>query len=315
VWNLVRNPHYWRDGFPRADKLTVRIVPDDTARIAGLRDGSIDVANFDSPDVVQLLEGQPNVETVVVPSTEFYRLDVNATTSILEDSRLREAVSLALDRKQIADVALAGTGEPTAAIAPSFGTCPVDSVPNTTPDVARAKELVEEAGANGKTIALLAVDINKPILQIAQVIEPQLEAIGLDVEIEQITEGQMFERVYTGKSDFDLTLAYFGSLADPPMGLSWWSKSQGWHTAWYPVDDELEALIDKSHAQQPGAARDATIKAACDRIARNANIIPLVTKPNVVAYRADKVTPDLPSTEAYFDPMRYLAGFSVNASR
>lgn len=42
-WTLVRNPHYWRQGYPIVDKLLVRIIQDDTARLAALRDGSVDV--------------------------------------------------------------------------------------------------------------------------------------------------------------------------------------------------------------------------------------------------------------------------------
>ncbi len=314
AWNLVRNPHYWRKGFPKADKLTIRIVGDDSARVAGLRDGSIDAANFDTPDALKLLQGAPGVKAQLVPTTEFYRLDVNAKTSLLADPRLREALSLALDRRQIADVALAGTSEPSAAVAPSFGTCSPDEVPYGQTDVERAKQLVQEAGASGKTVSLLATVEYKPIVQIAQVLARQIEAIGLKPKIEQVDQGEDLARVYSGRADFDVAIAYVGSFADPPMGLNWWTSSQTWHAAWMPVDGQLETLIEKSHVQQPGAARDATIKAACDRIAKDANIIPLVTKPNVVAYREDRVNAVLPKVEPYFDPMRHLGDFSVKAA-
>lgn len=314
VWNLVRNPYYWNKDAVKPDKLTVRIMTDDSARIAGLRDGSIDVANFDTPDAVKLLQGQRNIQTVVVPSTEFYRLDINAKTSPLRDQRLREAISLALDRQQIADVGLAGTADPTAAVSPNFGTCPVGSVTYGTKDVARAKQLVQEAGATGMTVKLMASPAYKPFVQIAQVMAPQLEAIGLKVKIEQPDQGEWLSRVYGGRADFEMELSFFGSLADPPMGLTWWSVRQGWHKPWNPVDPKLEALIAKSHTQAAGPARDATIKEACNRIATNAVMIPLVTKQSVVAYRSDKVNASIPKVEPYFDPMRRLGQFSVKAA-
>jgi peptide/nickel transport system substrate-binding protein len=49
-WTLVRNPYYWRKGYPLADRLEAPIIPDESARIAALRDGRIDYTTFDNPD-------------------------------------------------------------------------------------------------------------------------------------------------------------------------------------------------------------------------------------------------------------------------
>ncbi len=314
VWNLVRNPSYWDRNAPKADKLTVRIMTDDAARVAALKDGSVDAANFDTPDAVRLLQGQPNIQTVVVPATEYYRLDINAKTSLLRDPRLRQALSLAIDRQQLADVALAGTSDPTSAVSPNFGTCPLADVPYGKTDIEQASKLVEQAGAKGKTISLIASPTYKPIVQIGQVLAQQFEAIGLKIRIEQPDQGEWLTRVYSGRPDFDMDISFFGSLADPPMGLNWWSSTQTWHNAWDVSDPQLEALITKSHVQPAGSERDATIKAACDRIATDAVIVPLITKPSVVAYRSDKVNMVIPKTEAYFDPMRHLPQSSVKAA-
>jgi peptide/nickel transport system substrate-binding protein len=313
VWNLVRNPYYWQRGLPKADKLTVRIMKDDAARIAGLRSGTLAVASFDTPDAVKLLEGQRNVKTGVVKTTDFFMLEVNAKSSIFKDPRLREALSLSIDRKQIADVALAGTSEPTAAVPPSFGTCNPAAVPYASRDPKRAAALVEQAGAKGKTVSLMASTTTYPPLgQIAQVLQPKLEAAGLKVKIEQPDQGEWIKRVYSGKADFDLDVSFFGSYADPAMGLTWWGPDQSWHSAWRVDDKKLFALVAKSRTQPKGAARDKTIKAACARIAKDAFIVPLVTKTMVAAYRSDKLTAVIPKVEGYGNVMRDVADFSVN---
>jgi len=307
-WTLARNPYYWQRGQPLADQVIVRIMTDDAARVAGLKDGSVDVANFDTPDAVQLLAGQPNVKTVTTPTTDFYRLTVNSRTSIFRDKRLRQALALAINRQEISDVALGGTSEPSSAVAPSFGLCKLSDMPFGEQDLARAKQLVEEAGATGKTVGLIASPTYKTLAPIAQVIVPELEQIGLKVKIDQAEQGEWLARVYTGRSDFDLDVSFFGSLVDPPMGLAWWSSAQTWHP-WIPVDRTLDALIDKTHVLSPGPARDAAIEAACKRIHENASLIPLVTKPTVAAYRSDKVNADIPDV-ATSNPVR-LATSSV----
>jgi peptide/nickel transport system substrate-binding protein len=96
------------------------------------------VTTFDNPDSARLLQGQANVTTVKAATTDYYRLDVNAVTSIFRDDRLRQALSLAIDRDKIGDVAVGGTGRPTAAVALSFpGGCDPAAMPYGTPDRAR----------------------------------------------------------------------------------------------------------------------------------------------------------------------------------
>ncbi len=301
-WTLVRNPDYWQRGLPKADTLKVRIMPDDAARIAGLKDGSVDVANFDTPDALKLLAGQPNIAAKVVPSTQFYRLDVNSVSSIFKDARMREALSLAVDRKKIAELAMGGSSEPTGPVAPSFGMCEPESLPYGTPDLARAAQLVEQSGNKGKTISILASPTFKPFAQIAQVLQQDLQATGLKVKIEQPEEGALFARVYQGHADFDLNVSFFGSFEDPAMGLIWWSPSQIWHKDWIPDDPQLASLIKATQSEPAGPKRDATIRTTCERIARNANLIPLVTKPGIVAYRTDKVVVPLPKVDGIVSP-------------
>ena len=312
VWELKRNPYYWGRNQPKADRLTVRIMPDDAARVAGLKDGTVDIVNFDTPDAIQLLEGVPNVKAVVQPTTDYYRLDVNATTSIFRDPKLREALSLAIDRQQIADVALGGTSDPTAAVAPDFGVCEPGDMPYAEPDLERARQLVEEAGATGKTVSIIAQSAYKPFGQIAQVLQQNLEQIGLKVKVEQPDEGEMIERVYSGRADFDLTVSYFAGLGDPSQVLAWWDKDVAWNSAWYPAADaELRRLIGQSRTETDEAARKEAIRGACEHIAQNANLIPLVTKPVFIGYRSDKIGVRLPQVEAFSDPLRYAADFSV----
>ena len=125
-WVLARNPHYWRPGLPKVDELMIRIMPSDQARIAGLRDGSVDIASFEaSPDAPLLLQNIPNVQVNVEDVTNFYFFAMNAVweESPFHNQKLRQAVALTIDRDTIRNIALGGAGEPTAAMAPAFDKC------------------------------------------------------------------------------------------------------------------------------------------------------------------------------------------------
>ena len=113
-WTFVRNPHYWRDGLPNADRIVVRIIPEEAALLAALRDGSIDIALVDSVDALSLLVDIPNVEVVGQEVAQTYNLYLNTVNpdTVFSDARVRQAVNLALNRQQLGDLALAGYARP-----------------------------------------------------------------------------------------------------------------------------------------------------------------------------------------------------------
>jgi peptide/nickel transport system substrate-binding protein len=314
-WTMRRNPYYW--GRPAAvDKLLVRIIGDDAARIAALRANTVQVAMFDSPDAVRLLRNATGVKTVVQETTSYYRIDVNAITSVFRDARLRRALALSVDRNKIARAALGGVGRPSAAVAPSFtGVCDATAVPMSNPDVNEARSLVTQAGAKGKTVSIIASTANPTLAPIAQVLKQDLDAAGLNVKILQLDNGEWIKRVYNGKTaDFELELSYFGNYADPAMGLSWWDPAiTGFSKPWFKDDPGLNKLIGQSETAS-GAERASAIRQACAAIAAGANIIPLVTKPNIVAYRMDRVNANVQPLEVYQIPLRNIAKFALTGA-
>ena len=84
-----------------------------------------------------------------------------------------------------------------------------------------------------------------------------------------------------------------------------------WDKGFVRSEPELNKLLAKSLAAPAGPERTTALRAVCDRIARDANIIPLVTKDAIVAYRSDKVSAVIPKVEGYAVPLRFMAQFEV----
>lgn len=311
-WTLQRNPYYWNAGSLKNDTVMVRIMPDNAARAAALRDGGIDVTTFENPDSLLLLKGQANVRTAVEPTTDYYRLDVNAKSSIFRDDRLRQALALSIDRDRIRSVALAGVGRPTAAVSVAFGdVCDPAAVPFARPDVARARQLVTAAGATGETVRILAPSSIGMASPIAQVLQRNLQAAGLKVSIQAIDNGELNARAYTGKkADFDVIVTWYAGLAEASMVLPWWNPDLAhFNKPYLKADPGLDKAIDAGLTTPPGQKRTTAMREACARIAQDANVIPLLSKDAIVAYRADRVSPVLPHKEAYAAPLRRLGLF------
>jgi peptide/nickel transport system substrate-binding protein len=313
-WTLERNPHYWRPDVPSYDRLLVRIMPDDAARTAALRNGSIDVTTFDSVDSVRILKDQRDVTTVRQATTDYFRLDLNAKSSIFRDDRLRQAVALTIDREQISKVALGGIGRPTAAVSTAFGgICDPAALPHGKPDIERARQLVEAAGATGKTVEILTSAATPMSSPIAQVLQQNLQQAGLKVRIVNVEIGELLKRVFTGDTaDFDLDVNWFVGYVDPAMVLPRYKADlKGFNKTWAKHDPQLGAAIDRSLATAPGPARTVALREACQQIAQSANIIPLVSKEIVVAYRPDRISGSIRPLEGYSRPLSNIAEFEV----
>lgn len=317
-WSFGTNPNYPAELAPKVPNLTVEIIPDDSARIAALRDGRVDVATFESPDIPALLAGVPNVTTVVQNTTNYYRLDVNTLneSSPFKDARLRQALLLAIDRDAIGQVALAGTSEadyPLPRAFPQSSACAaLPSYSGSREErVAKAKALVAEVTGGGKAkVQLIASPSVATFPLIAQVLQSSLAEADIDVEILQLPAAEWLERSFT-TGDFQFAVSWFTGYADPSLVLGWWNPDFAqWNKVFLGPDADLAALIDKAKATPDGDERQATFKAICEKIDAQAGIVALVGKPDIVGYRSDRINATIHPTEGYFQTLKNLPSFT-----
>jgi peptide/nickel transport system substrate-binding protein len=312
-WTLVRNPYYWRRGYPKFAKLSIQIVNDAGARMAALRSGRADVATFDDPDTPKLLSGTPNLRIVTQSTSDYYVLDLDASggTSKMHNQQIRQAISVALDRQEIIKLALGGTGLAVA----GAGTVP--NLPDAcsvkkyaTPDPARAKDLLASANASGLGFAIEADNAYPIFGKIAQVIQAQLQQIGLNPRIDAIEDGAWATKVYT-KGDFDASISFYTAGVDNWTGLWNWSPTTNGFTKAFQLNDPgLNALLKKSQAMPHGKKRAAVFARMCDLAYRDASTMPIATRTQFVAYRTDRVQPRVQTFESSDNTLRYVAEFA-----
>jgi peptide/nickel transport system substrate-binding protein len=262
-------PGYW-GGPAKIKKVVLRPIPELATRISELETGGVDIILQVPPDQVQRLRKNGDIEIIGVSSTQPMVLQFNtrAGNALIKDKRVREAISLAIDRKTIADQLL--LGEATLINGPVTqqyrGYDPAMPVPAYDP--ARAKQLLAEAGAAGAQLTY-STPSGRYVLdkQIAEVVASQLRAVGLNVKVEPLEIAQYVQRlqnrtigdmVYIGIGSEDryagtVLRVYFG-------GDSVWSQY---------ADPALDKAIAEAGAAPDDAARDAaaakTVKTAVDQ--------------------------------------------------
>ncbi|MEU7858177.1 ABC transporter substrate-binding protein [Nonomuraea sp. NPDC049141] len=309
-WNFARNEHYWDKGKPAADSLTVTIAPEEAARVAAVQNGSSALAALGNVDSAAMLAGAANVKVATQATTDFYYLMLNSKNPKFADPRVRQALNMALDRKQMAEVALGGQGKPTGVTPAGLpGACDPAALPSATGGgAAKAKELLAQAGVANLSFTL-SIYSTEPAPAVAQVIQQNLQQAGVTVKIEQMDEASWAGKVY-GKvpATFDAALSWFAGYADPGMVTTWWNPDvAGFNVGFMQADKDLNKLIAAAAETPSGAERDKALAAVCAKADTDAQMIPLVTRPATVAYRADAVSPSLYATEGYGNLLRLVA--------
>lgn len=314
-WTLVRNPYYWRPGYPKADRLNVRIIPDDAARIAALRDGRIDYAGFSNPDIGRLVASDNRLVVTSQNTTNYYRLDINALSekSPFKDKRLRQAMNLAIDRDAIASIVFAGAAKPDYPIPRAFGKAACHDLDTyklpRAERLAKARELVAATGKPSVDVEIIAPASDPTYARIAQVIQQNVKPAGINVKIQQLPTAEALNRVFT-KGEFDAALSWLAGYSDPSMVIAWWNpKFAVWNKMFQEYVPSLADALEKVKSESAGAERDTQLADICRGIDDGANILALVDKVDFFVHRSDRVAIRLDPVSGSSNTYQYVAEF------
>jgi peptide/nickel transport system substrate-binding protein len=162
----------------------------------------------------------------------------NDRAAYFEDSRVRQAISLALDRRTIVDRALLGIGTPSSSpVAP--GSWAYDKqYDNTAPDLTAAKKLLADAGwvpqpttgilqRNGGEFRFTIRTDNDPTrVAIAEEITKELEPLGIRATVASTTFS-VLRRDFLEERKYDAAVAVWSQGADPDPYFGWHSSQMG----------------------------------------------------------------------------------------
>jgi peptide/nickel transport system substrate-binding protein len=195
---LEANPDYPEGlgGRPLLDRVVFRIVPEATTRLTEILTGAIDVNYTLLPDEARQVEGQRGVRLLHYPGREFLYLGWNNDREPFRDPRVRQALTLAVDRGQLVEALMFGYARPAAGmIAPWSPVDPgIDPLPH---DPERARQLLQEAGwapgadgvmrRDGQPLRFTLMSSEDRLRQdLSVVVQQQLRQIGADVQVRAV---------------------------------------------------------------------------------------------------------------------------------
>jgi peptide/nickel transport system substrate-binding protein len=220
-----KNPTYYRPGEPRVAEFAASIIPDVATRMAGLRGRELDAAEVEQQDLDSLKKSNPNLQVVESPwlyiPFVYWKLD----RPPFNDLRVRQAVSMGINREQRLKVIYEGRGGWNNFIPWGLSDWWLDPQgPDMGPnaryfkyDPAEARRLLAAAGyPNGLQVDLISTPGYGQIwVQGVELMQQDLKAIGIDATIKMQEYASYIATTYAGQFEGGLVYGLLTPFTEP----------------------------------------------------------------------------------------------------
>jgi len=247
------------------------------------------VVNDLAPDIIHQLEQDPRLQAVQSPGTDYQYIGINLRDPILADQRVRQAIGYAIDRQAIVQYLRRGLATPAIGILPPMSWAFTPDVFTFAYDPARARALLLDAGRPHVRLSLKVSNLEFSRLQ-AAVIQQDLRAVGIDLDVRRYEFSTLYADVLSGNFQLFTLQWVGGAVADPDILRRVFDSRQvppaGFNRGHFR-DPRLDQLIDAATTSTDEAERRALYAAVQHIVAEEAPYISLWYKTNVaVAQRS-----------------------------
>jgi peptide/nickel transport system substrate-binding protein len=294
---LEKSADYFDPKAAQIDRLVFRIIPDDPVRLANLRSGDVDFVQLVPPTEVKNLKQDSGLAVVSVAGPGYTGITINLAnktgknnppqplgTPLASSEKVREAFDLSLDRAALNQVVFDGLFEPDCMPVPSTSpfypqglTCPKR-------DVARAKQLLADAGfAGGVKFELMIV--NDPINnRLAQVIQGMASEAGIAITLRPMEFASSLSQADSGT--YEAFLINWSGRPDPDGNIHQFQTCKGSLNVTGSCTAEIDAALNKARETADLKERQALYKDAMARMNVRRNILYLYHLNYIVAFKS-----------------------------
>ena len=275
---LERFPNYWNKAQIHFDRITYLPIVDSTVRLANLKSGQLDFIERMAASDVPQLKSDSRFTISKITEIGYQGITINVGKSDLaqknplgKDPRVREAFELALDRDGIVQVAMDGEADVgNQWVAPS-NPFYAKNVPVPKRDVARAKQLLKEAGVPNASFTLMT-PTTSDAQRIAQVVQAMAKEAGFDVKIQSTEFATSLD--LADKGQYDAYVLAWSGRADPDGNIfSFDACKQPLNYAGY-CKPEVDEILNKSR----------TLLKPADRVKQYEQLASIVLEDRPIVY-------------------------------
>lgn len=283
---LVANEDYF-EGAPPIKTITIKPIVDKNTGLIALENKEIDAfLNINSSDI-ETVKNNKDLAFYSADQAAVLSINMNIEAKPLDNVKVRQAISYAINRDNIIAGALEGVGTAAKSPIPPVVAGYSDDAPIYEHNVEKAKQLLAEAGVSNLNLTMKIKEDAKT-QKVAQIIQADLKEAGINVSIEVMEAGAYNTDIYAN-GNYQITIGSWSAMFLDAYSVVY---SQFHKDTYGPsgnithvVADDLSDLLDKA-AQADEANKVEAYKAVIQNIYENAYNIPLVVEQTTITTNA-----------------------------
>lgn len=246
---LKKNARYWKPGLPKAECLRITVAPEAVAAVSALKSGEADLALNVDPSVIYALKDNSSIQLLRTSASNSMTVSMWTDTPPFDDNRVREALKLVVDRQAMVDAVLLGYGEAAADNPVPIGSPASFAGEAPSADIARAKQLLAEAGhPTGLRLDMFTAESVPGMVRMAEIYARMAAAAGIEITVNVTPAESYWDDVWLKK----------------PLVTSSWSMRPPVEALSYPFRSASD--VNETHWKNPDydqllARADATVDA------------------------------------------------------
>ena len=211
-------PDYWQ-GKAKLDRLIFSIVPDASVRAAKLEKNECQVMPFPNPADLKRLEENPNIVMKQKAGLNTGFLSFNTQKAPMDNVKVRQALTMAINKPAIIDAVFQGTGTVAKNLLPPGVWSADGDLVDYDYDPVKAQALLKEAGiAPGTQVDLWAMPVQRPYnpnaKRMAEMIQADWQKVGIKANIVTFEWGEYLKRIKDGEHQAAL-MGWTTATGDP----------------------------------------------------------------------------------------------------
>lgn len=245
---LTKNASYWQLGednepLPYLDSVSIVEVVEPTTQVLQVQAGQLGGTEGLPFSQIPELQNNDKGQLLLFPQQQVYFMVVQLTRPPFDDLKVRQAMSLALDRQVFVDRVTSGTAEVANSFMPKSGMC--WNANATLPfDVDKAKQLIAESGyPNGHKGAKLQVPSGSQLGRDNAVIAQQMWGqIGIELEIEEVEGSTLADNWYQSNYEAISGYQWTNGMMDAEQIVEFFFVSPRMNTGYEPAQTALDQV-------------------------------------------------------------------------
>ena len=309
---VTKNENYWNKDAVKLDGIKCLLMQDQNAAFSAYESGDALMIKDYPVQEVTTIQKRPDYKSS--PKLGISYIDVNNDLDEFKDPKVREALSLALDRKYMADTITAGINSPAKGFIPDGvvdwdGSAWADNITdksvyydndNFDANLAKAKELLKEAGhENGAGLPDIVYSTNDQAYhkKIAEYLQQAWGELGLKVDV-NIVEWKSFTPQRRAGNYQVARDGWVMDYNDPSNILELALTGNGNNNSKYS-NPEFDALMGKAATEKDPQTRFGYLHQAEDVIMKDTAMVPLLYY-NDFYLQSDKITGSWHSPDGFW---------------